>query len=373
MKILVNTRFLLQGKLEGIGWFTYETLKRICRDHPEHEFIFAFDRPYSEDFIFSENIIPEVAFPPARHPILWYWWFEWSIPRLIKKYDADLFLSTDGFTSLRAKIKNVLVIHDLAFEHYPQYVPNIYRQFYKTFSPKYAQRAERIATVSQYSKNDIINSYKIADEKIDVVYNGVNDRYSPLTQDEKQKARQQYAQGNPYFAYIGSLHPRKNILTLLKAFETFKQTDSGNVKLLLTGRLAWSNKEMMEFYDSMEFKDDVIFIGHANVEEIRLILGGSLALVYVSLFEGFGIPLIEAMQCETAIITSNVTSLPEVAGDAAVLVNPESVNEVASAMKKILENTELRNSLIEKGKVRREQFSWDKTAHSLWNCIEKTL
>src|SRR6186713_1838153 len=112
MKIAVNTRFLLKDKLEGIGWFTYESMKRITQQHPEHEFIFLFDRPYSPDFIFSSNITPKALFPPARHAFLWYWWFEGSVAAFLKKNPPDLFLSTDGFLSLRAPVKQVAVIHD---------------------------------------------------------------------------------------------------------------------------------------------------------------------------------------------------------------------------------------------------------------------
>ena len=99
MRIAVNTRLLLKDKLEGIGWFTFETLKRITKNHPEHEFIFLFDRPYDKEFIFSENIIPVVIQPPARHPFLWYLFFEWSIPAALKKYKADIFISPDGWLS----------------------------------------------------------------------------------------------------------------------------------------------------------------------------------------------------------------------------------------------------------------------------------
>src|SRR5512139_2040469 len=100
MRIAVNTRLLIKDKLEGIGWFTYETLKRITRKHPEHEFIFLFDRPFDKEFIFAQNIIPVIITPEARHPILWYLWFEYSVPRALKKYKADIFLSPDGYLSL---------------------------------------------------------------------------------------------------------------------------------------------------------------------------------------------------------------------------------------------------------------------------------
>ena len=123
MKIAVNTRLLLKGKLEGIGWFTYQTLRRMTEAHPEHEFIFIFDRKYDNEFIFSKNVMPVVVSPPARHPILWLIWFEWSVNRVLRKYKPDLFLSTDGHLSLSTKTPSVAVIHDINFHHRPGDLP----------------------------------------------------------------------------------------------------------------------------------------------------------------------------------------------------------------------------------------------------------
>ena len=138
MKIAVNARFLLKGKLEGIGWFTHEVLKRVVQNHPEHEFIFIFDRPYHEDFIYGKNVTPIVVPPPARHPILWYIWFEWSVKLVLKKHKPDLFISTDGFLSLSTKVPQLLVIHDLAFEHFPEHLPFKFRYYLRKFTPKFA-------------------------------------------------------------------------------------------------------------------------------------------------------------------------------------------------------------------------------------------
>ncbi|MCA1760933.1 MAG: glycosyltransferase, partial [Bacteroidales bacterium] len=161
MRIAVNTRLLLKGKLEGMGWFSYETLKRMTRNHPEHEFIFIFDRPYSEEFIFSENITPVVIGPPARHPVLFYFWFEFQIPRVLKKHKADVFLSPDGYLSLKTKVPQLAVIHDISFAHRPQDIPGMKRWYYNYFFPKFARKATRIATVSNYSKTDIAKTYQV--------------------------------------------------------------------------------------------------------------------------------------------------------------------------------------------------------------------
>ena len=151
MRIAVNTRLLLKDKLEGIGWYTYETLSRIVKSHPEHEFYFLFDRPYSKEFIFEKNVHPVVISPPTRHPILWYIWFEWRIPKILRKINADVFLSPDGFLSLKSNIPSIAVIHDINFKHHPKNLKFIHRIFYNYFFKKYAKKASRIVTVSNYS------------------------------------------------------------------------------------------------------------------------------------------------------------------------------------------------------------------------------
>ncbi len=121
MRIAINTRFLIKEKIEGMGLFTYEVVKRMVEQHPEDEFFFFFDRPFDPTFIFGKNVTPVVLFPPARHPFLFYWWFEWSIAKALKKYGIDVFLSPDNFLSLSTKVKSVLVTHDLAYLHFPEH------------------------------------------------------------------------------------------------------------------------------------------------------------------------------------------------------------------------------------------------------------
>jgi glycosyltransferase involved in cell wall biosynthesis len=373
MRIAVNTRLLLKNKLEGIGWFMYETLSRITTQHPEHEFLFIFDRPFDEKYIFSDNVKPVVVSPQARHPILFYLWFEFSIPYILKKYKADLFLSPDGYLSLSTKVKSLAVIHDLNFEHYPQDLPFAARNHYRYYFPKYARKAEKIATVSEYSKSDIIEKYKIDQDKIDVVYNGANEGFKTVDIATAEAIRNKYTNGNPYFVFVGALHPRKNLTNLFKAFDQFKQKDRKNVKLMIVGEKQWWTHDIKKAYDDLKFQVDVIFTGRLQIKELQEVVASALALTYVSYFEGFGIPIVEAFYAGTPVITSDITSMPEVAGDAALLIDPFSIDSISSAMEKMANNEELRNSLIEKGFVRANDFSWQQSADKLWGSIEKLL
>ena len=189
MRIAVNTRLLIKGKLEGMGWFTHEVVKRLVQEHPEDEFIFFFDRPYSPEFIYGDNVTAVVLFPPARHPVLFYLWFEWAVASALKKYRADVFLSPDNFLCLRTNVKTTLVTHDLAHLHFPGQLPFSQRSYYRHFVPKFNRRADRIVTVSEYTKADIVRQYGIAPEKIAVAYNGCRDIFRPLSKGEAQKIR----------------------------------------------------------------------------------------------------------------------------------------------------------------------------------------
>ena len=373
MRIAVNTRLLLKDKLEGIGWFSYETLKRIVTNHPEHQFIFIFDRPYSEEFIFSENITPVVICPPARHPVLFYLWFEFQVPRMLKKYKADVFLSPDGYISLKTKVPQLAVIHDISFAHRPQDIPGMKRWYYNYFFPKFARKATRIATVSNHSKTDIAKTYQINPEKIDVVYDGCNEEFRPFPLEEQKLFQEKYTNGVPYFLFVGALHPRKNVAGLLKAFNSFKTNSDSPAKLLIIGGEMHKTGEISETLQKMQFKKDVVFTGRVSQEELYGIFGAALALTFVPFFEGFGIPILEAMSAGVPVICSNTTSMPEVGGDAVLYVEPENVKQIASAMEKIASDSDLRSELIEKGFNQTMNFSWDKTASLLWESIKQTV
>jgi glycosyltransferase involved in cell wall biosynthesis len=233
MNIAVNTRLLLPGKLEGLGRFTQETLQRIVKQHPEHKFIFIFDRKFSDEFIFSDNIIPVVANPPARHPVLWYMFFDWGIPPVLKKYKADLFISPDGWLSLRTNVPSLPVIHDLNFFHNPEWIDWAPMRYYNYFFPRFIAKAERIATVSQYSKQDIINRFDTDEQLIDVLYNGSSEGFRPLAEDQKKVIRNNYTLGEEFFLFVGLVHPRKNLARIIKAFDSFKYITESKIKLLI--------------------------------------------------------------------------------------------------------------------------------------------
>ncbi len=374
MKIAVNTRLLLKDKLEGIGWFSHECLRRIVRQHPEHQFFFLFDRPYDDQFVYADNVTPVVAYPPARHPYLWVFFFECGIPLQLRKINPDLFLSTDGWLPLHLNgMKTVDVIHDLNFEHHPEFIKPTVLRYYRRYFHRFAQTADRLATVSKFTQQDIHHSYNVPLQNIEVVYCGCNALFRSLPASQQQQIRNQFAQGCEFFLFVGLIHKRKNLHNIFRAFDLFKSKTSSSAKLLVVGERKWWQGDIEDAYRTMQFQPDVVLLGRQPMEVLYQLYAAAKALVYPSLFEGFGIPIVEAFYAETAVITSNVTSMPEVAGDAALLVDPYSVDQLAEAMRTLWVDDALRTQLIEKGRERRSLFSWDQTANRLWDCIEHCL
>jgi glycosyltransferase involved in cell wall biosynthesis len=370
MKIAINTRFLLPNKMEGFGWYTFEIVKRLVENHPEHEFIFFFDRPFDSKFIFGKNVTPIVLRPPARHPILFILWFEFAVFRALKKHKVDVFFSPDGYLSLRSKVPQIGVIHDLNFEHYPQDIPVTPRKYLQYFFPKFAKKAAKIITVSAYSKKDIVEKYRIKEDKIAVSWNSSSEVFKPLTSTEKITIEEKYTKGNPYFLFVGALHPRKNIVRLLEAYSNYRLTENANFHLVIVGEELWKNSTL-NITISEEVKNTVHFTGHLPLDELANVMGAASVFTYVPYFEGFGIPLVEAMRCGTPILCGNLTSLPEIADNAALYCDPYDVKDITEKLLEISKNKELRNDLSEKGLQRIEQFSWDKSSEIVWKEIFK--
>lgn len=373
MRIAVNTRFLLPTKMEGFGWYTYEVTKRIVENHPEHDFIFFFDRKYDERFVFGSNVTPVVLNPPARHPILFRIWFNYSVKRALKKYKADVFFSPDGFLSLKTNVPQIGVIHDINFEHHPEDIPTSARNYLKKYFPKFARKATHLLTVSEYSKQDICATYSIDESKVTVAWNGASDAFQPISDNHKEEVRTRYAQGKKYIAFVGALHPRKNVKRLIEAYSSILQTNPQfDYELMIVGETLWKRSGYDLNVDE-QTKAHIHFTGHLSLGELARVVAGASVFAFVPYFEGFGIPLVEAMRCGTPILSGNRTSLPEVAGDAALYCDPFNVDDIAEKLSEICSNEALREELSQKGLVRSKLFSWDQSADIAWKVIEDVL
>ncbi|UYZ64664.1 glycosyltransferase family 4 protein [Hymenobacter weizhouensis] len=370
MHLAVNTRFLLPGdQLEGIGRFTFETLRRMVAAHPEHTFHFLFDRPYDARYLFGPNVVPHVLFPPARHPFLFVAWFEGAVAAWLRRHRPAVFLSPDGFTTLNTHVPRVTVMHDLAFEHFPQDVGLVQRKYYHFFAPRFARASQRVVAVSEATRQDLVRTYGLPESRISVVYNAADARFRPQPAAVQQATRDRFSAGKPYFLFVGALQPRKNLVNLLRAFDAFKAQTGAATKLLIVGRTAWKAGPMFDTYQHLRFRHDVHLTGRVQDDELVQLYAAALGTAYVPYFEGFGIPIIEAQACGSPVITSNCSSLPEVAGDAACLVDPFQVESIAAGLQQVHEDPAYRAALVERGFRNVQRFSWDQSAQALWEAV----
>lgn len=371
MKIAISARMLKSNPDDGISRFTYEVVKRITQKNPAHKFVLIFDKDFDDSLLFSQNTEGIWLKPQARHPLLWYYWHEIQLPQVLSKTGCDLFLSPDGLISLRASIPSIPVIHDINFYHRPDDVPFHISLYYRYFFRKYAKKAARIITVSNFSKKDISSYLGIEDDLIDVAYNGVSEYFTPISHEQKDQFRNELTGGIPYFLFVGNFSPRKNIPGVIKAFNRFRSTTSFNYKLVLTGGKLFLNRETNGLIKTSPWSSDIILTGSQNHEDLRSLYSSAEALVFVPWFEGFGIPAAEAMRCGTPVILSNTTSLPEIGGAAAIFVNPGNDSEICEAMVKIITDESLRNTMVQKGLIESQKFTWDSCAECVWKSVLK--
>jgi glycosyltransferase involved in cell wall biosynthesis len=344
----------------------------VIESHPEQQFDLLVDRKFVNEYFDFPNVTLHRIFPALRHPLLYVFFLEVWLPLYLIKIKPDLLISMDGFLSLSTNTKQLPVIYDLNFEHYPENLPWRNRIYYRSFFPRFARKAKRIITISEYSKMDIVKTYNIEENKIDNVSCGISSYFFPCTEIEKLQTKEKYAAGNEYFFFAGTMHPRKNILRLIQAFDEFKKNNQNDTKLVLAGNIMWDDNSIKTVVENTSVKNDIILAGRVSNEEMRLLMGSARCLVFVPVFEGFGLPVVEAWQCGIPVICSNATSIPEVAGDAAIVVDPFNINAIAVAMQKIT-IPEVHEYYVVAGQKRKDIFSWSRTATRFWNSIQQTL
>ncbi|HEY1074094.1 MAG TPA: glycosyltransferase family 1 protein [Patescibacteria group bacterium] len=294
----------------------------------------------------------------------------WTLIRLsleILFHAPDVLFMTAHSIPLLPGKKSVVIMHDIGFNHFPEIYKWIVKLYHRSTAIWIKHFATHIIVPTEFTKQDIHNQYGISLNRITVVPLGFEPKeYRPASKGETPPL------DTPYFYYIGRIEMRKNISRLLEAFAEFKRQTGLPHKLVLAGGPAYGYASIQATYENLgEYKKDVIMLGYTPQSKALEYMRHAEALVFPSLFEGFGLPVLEAFASDTPVITSNTTSLPEVAGDAAILVTPTKTNEIADAMIKIAQDKEFRNELIQKGREQYKQFSWERTARETLAVLEK--
>lgn len=259
----------------------------------------------------------------------------------------------------------VVSIHDLSFEHLPQTFNRRSRTQLRLTVRHSARRAARILSLSEYTRRDIIESYGIEPGRVSTIPLAAPEHFAPVTDNrELQRVRHNYGIDGDYILSVGSIQPRKNLARLIKAYAILRGSFSADKlpKLVLVGKCAWLYDETLRTLDEAGVKDTVILTGYVPQADLPALYSGALCFVYPSYFEGFGLPPLEAMRCGTPVIVGDRTSLPEVVGSAGLTINPFDVDAIATAIRRLMNDPELRRDLSVKGQERAGAFSWRDTA-----------
>lgn len=351
--------------------FIFEIFDRITRSHLEHTFIFIFNKPLQDPFVFPENVMPVLIDYEAKNSIKWLITYNIKIPKILKKYKANIFIS-ERFCSLVTKVPQLLLSPDLSFIHQPSLVNKRQKLFYKKFTPRFLKKAKRIITFSQFEKSDLIKQYKTDPQKIEVIYEGADENFRPVNFEEREILKEKYADGNEYFIYSGTIGTQKNLMNLLKAFSAFKKRQRSSMQLIIAGKPGKQFDEFKKSLDLYRFKKEIKLLNGLPQQEIVKLTASSYAMLNPTLYEISTSTLLNAMKCKVPVITSSIALMTEICSEAALYFNPENHKDIAEKMMLIFKDEKLRKELIEKGTLQLQKYNWEESAASFWATIEKT-
>lgn len=372
MTIAVNAIFFNSANLEGYGHYTVSIFKILVNQYPQHQFVFIYDRPHAADLISGANVQSITVAPAARHIPAFFYWYNISAALAVKKLKADVWVQPYGFCSISTGTPQLLVVHDLAFKHFPKHISWAQRLHYAAMTPRFLKKAKRVVTVSEFSKQDIIQSYPKLPLDPTVISGAARSGFMPLSWEEKEQVKEAYTDGYEYFLCVGGINPRKNMMHILKAFSLFKKWHKSNMKLVFAGRLAWQYQDFVEKLKTYKYRNDVVLTGYVEESILQKLTGAAYAVLYVTHFEGFGLPIVEAMQSGVPVVVGNNSSMPDVGGEAVLYADAANPDTIAEQMQQLYRNEQMREKLIQKGLERAALFSWEKSAHLFWEEILAT-
>lgn len=359
MRIGFNCKFLHAAYVTGVERYARNLLANIVDAGREEEFLLfgCGERPALASPHGNVRQVGSCAWRSAAARQLWE---QMILPGLASKAQVDVLVNPANTAPLRFS-RNVVVIHDLSFLEHPEWFSRGFRWLYRSVVPRAARGARAVITDSEFSKGRIVELLGVASEKVHAVYLAADPAFRPLRRSAVEDVAHKFGIARPYVLFVGSIGPRKNLATAVAAFE------------IANTRLSTAHMMVVAGVTSFQFPKAevptgagrVMAIGYTNDADLSALYAGARALLYPSLYEGFGLPPLEAMACRTPVVTSNSTSLPEVVGDAALVVDPTNVDDVAEAIHRVLSDQELAEDLRRRGLERAKLFSWEDTARGV--------
>lgn len=299
---------------------------------------------------------------PCTTPALRVLWEQWLLPPLLLRRGIDVLHCPVNVVPMMGAAKMIVTIHDLSFVRYPNGFPAAKRRYHLWMTRLSARRSSVILADSESTRDDLVRYFGARADTIRVVYPGVTDLYRPQDPHVLAAFRQRHHLERPYILHVGTLQPRKNLARLIDAFALFKQQCPVLHQLVLVGGKGWMYDDLSRRVEAHGLQSDVLFVGYAGADELPLWYAGAQHCVFPSLYEGFGFPVVESMACGTPVITSNVSSLPEVAGSAGLLVDPLDTERISAAMLSLVADADLRAELVVRGYQQAARYTWSATA-----------
>ncbi|APY09621.1 hypothetical protein BWZ20_07030 [Winogradskyella sp. J14-2] len=378
MRIGIEAQRLFRPHKHGMDRVALELIKNLQVLDKENQY-FIFVKPDEDHTAIEETEnFKIVEIEGGLYPI----WEQVKLPKVVKSYNCDVLHCTSNTAPLNAKIPLITTLHDVIFKEgsilsqlttsasWYQKIGNLYRRL---IVDAVVNKSHQIITVSNFEKQNISNVCGLDDSKIQTVHNGVNASFTTeISASKKDNVRKKYNLPNQFLLHIGNTDPRKNTARVLKAFNRYVNTLSKDTKLVLVGLDNTKLSIILKNFDlENELADKIVLTGYVSDEDLPVIFNLSEVFLFPSLREGFGIPIIEAMACGVPVITSNTSSMPEVAGDAALLVDPNNEKAIFEAIQKIQSNKIFKNELVEKGLKQYQSFSWENAAKKVLNIYQQ--
>ena len=360
MKIGIDGRAAKWYRGTGIGTYTHQLIASLNNVDNNNDYLI-----FLPDGSSLKNLNDNFSIEPVKANLQENFWDEVSVPNILDNHSMELYHVPQNGVGLSENINclKAITLHDIIPLRMPETVSDRYLRIFNNELPNMLKQCEGIITVSEFSKQDIAKEFNFPEEKIFVTPLAAEDIYKPLSKSNCKKIlKEKYGIEDNFVLYVGGFSPRKNIIGLIEAFSLIAPHKRKNTKLVITGKKGFSYSKYLKRAEDLGIANDVIFTDFIPLEHLPIFYNGAEILVYPSFYEGFGLPPLEAMACGTPVITSNITSIPEVCNDAALLVNPYNIDDLSYSIERVLNDSLLRLSMGKKGLLRSMNFSWQKTA-----------
>ncbi len=353
----------------GINSYIYHLLRYLEQgDSGQRYSVFLGERRFA-----SQRLALHYSRWPTYRPMVRILWEQLALPIVLRQTGVDLLHAMAFAGPLAAPCPFVVTIYDLSFLRYPGAFRPWNRCYLSRFTAVSARRARRVIAISESTKRDVVDLLGVPADRVDVVYCGTDEFFHPLPAAAVDRFRRERALPERFILFLGTLEPRKNVQALVRAYGRWHAAEPDIPKLVVGGGKGWYYDQIFTEVETLGLTGEVIFPGYIGQEELPLWYNAADLFVYPSRFEGFGLPVLEAMACGTPVVTSNVSSLPEVAGDAALLVPPDDEAQLIEAMRRALSDKALRQEMRAKGQAHAATFTWERTARQTAAIYQRAL